>query len=169
MNKFDPYTLIPRFLVMLVLILASVQYGGAQGKVLADVISHMSGNDKVDLCGILPCFSETVLNPNNALTEDNTYARLLASPGLLAGLASYNGVIELKFSETRPADSWSYVQIDGDVTLLRALLGGSLGELLGDVLGVVLLGNQEITIDAPMGSSSVLSRSSKQSFSTECV
>src|SRR5699024_11788822 len=58
-----------------------------------------------------------------------TYARLLASPGLLAGLASYKGVIELKFPDTRPAGSWSYVQIDGDVSLLRALLGGSLGEL----------------------------------------
>src|SRR5690625_3580485 len=175
MNKFDPYTLIPRLLMMLVLILASVQYGGAQGKVLADEVTDMSGNDKMTSllgCGTLglqPCYDPTVQNPNNALTEDNTYARLLASPGLLAGLASYKGVIELKFSETRPADSWSYVQIDGDVTLLRALLGGSLGELLGDVLGVVLLGNQEITIDARMGSSSVLSRSSNQSFSTERV
>src|SRR5690606_12089064 len=111
----------------------------------------------------------TVLNPSNALEDDETYARLLASPGLVAGLGSYDGVIELKFPETLDEDTWSYVRIAGDNSLFDALLGGSLGDLLGDVLGVVLLGNQEITIDARLGGSSVLSRSSTAGFDTDRV
>lgn len=147
----------------------------AQTKILAKEVMYTSGDDKMTSligCGSLvlePCYAPTVLDPNNALIEDNTYARLLASPGLALDLGSYNGIIELKFQETIPANQWSYVRIDGNNDLLRALLGGSLGELLGGVLGAVLIGNQEITIDARMGSNSVLSRNSNQSFDTDRV
>src|SRR5699024_8205620 len=76
---------------------------------------------------------------------------------------------ELKFPQTLDADTWSYVRIAGDNTLFDALLGGSLGEVLGDVLDAVILGGQEITIDARMGGNSVLSRSSSAGFETDRV
>lgn len=147
----------------------------AQTKILADEVTHTSGNNKNTLTGCgplgaLPCINQpTVQNPNNALEDDNTYARLLASPGLALDLASYDGIIELKFNETLSADTWSYVRINGNNDLLRALLGGSLGEALGSILGAVLIGNQEIVIDARMGSTSVLSRNSNQEFNTDRV
>src|SRR5690625_3238906 len=147
----------------------------AQTKILADEVTYTSGDDKmISLlgCGFLgtsPCYEATVQNPNNALTEDDQYARLLASPGLLAGLGSYKGVIELKFAQALEADTWSYVRINSDTGILKALLGGSLGDVLSDVLGVVLIGNQELTFDARMGSTSVLSRSSTQNFGTDRV
>src|SRR5699024_1879345 len=153
------------FLLLLILLPLGNLNAEAQEKVLADEVTHTSGN-KPQLIGNGP---PTVEDPNNALQDDNSYARLLASPGLVAGLGGFNGVIELKFAETLPADTWSYMHIDGDSDLLRALLGGSLGELLGDVLGYVLIGNQEITIDARMGSNSILSRSSTQGFDTDRV
>ena len=147
----------------------------AQTKILADEVTHTSGNNKNTLTGCgplgaLPCINQpTVQNPNNALEDDNTYARLLASPGLALDLASYDGIIELKFNESLSADTWSYVRINGNNDLLRALLGGSLGEALGSILGAVLIGNQEIGIDARMGSTSVLSRNSNQGFNTDRV
>lgn len=147
----------------------------AQTKVLANEVTYTSGNDKMTSlvgCGPLllnPCYAPTVENPNNALANDNNYARLLASPGLALDLGSYKGVIELKFAQTLPADTWSYVRMEGDSELFKALLGGSLGNLLGDVLGYVLIGNQEVIIDARMGGTTVLSRSSTQGFGTDRV
>ena len=146
----------------------------AQTKVLTNQVTHTSGNKMTSLvrCGSLElgaCYAPTVQNPNNALVDDNTYARLLASPGLAVGLGSYKGVIELKFAQSLPANTWSYVRMKGDSDLFRALLGGSLGNTLGTVLGAVLVGNQEIIIDARMGGTSVLSRSSTQSFGTDRV
>lgn len=147
----------------------------AQTKVLANEVTYTSGNDKMTSligCGTLslePCYAPTVQNPGNAIINDDSYARLLASPGVAAGLGSYKGIIELKFAETRPADSWSYVKMKGDSSLFRALLGGSLGDLLGDVLGYVLTGNQEVIIDARMGGNSIHSRSSTQGFGTDRV
>src|SRR5699024_4095949 len=147
----------------------------AQNKILANQVSYKSGNDKMTSltgCGALglgPCYDPTVENPNNALVDNNTYATLLASPGVALGLGSYEGVIELQFPQTIPAEQWSYVRIGGDSNLFDDLLGGGLGNALGDVLQVVLIGNQEITIDARMGSTSVLSRSSTQEFSGDRV
>lgn len=158
-----------------VFIFASQTQTWAQTKVLANEVTYTSGNDKMTSlvgCGPLllnPCYAPTVENPNNALANDNNYARLLASPGLALDLGSYKGIIELKFAQTLPADTWSYVRMEGDSELFRALLGGSLGNLLGDVLGYVLIGNQEVIIDARMGGTTVLSRSSTQGFGTDRV
>lgn len=134
----------------------------AQTKVLANEVTHTSGNKPLSS-------TPTVESPNNALADDETYARLLASPGLAVGLGSYKGVIELKFEQPLPAETWSYVRMEGDSDLFRALLGGSLGNALGTVLGAVLVGNQEIIVDARMESTSVLSRSSTLGFGTDRV
>ncbi|MCH7396490.1 gliding motility-associated C-terminal domain-containing protein [Belliella sp. DSM 107340] len=136
-------------------------------KSLADEVTFTSGNNKMTSLlgcgfgGLSPCFTATVVNPNNALNDDGTFARLLASPGLLAGLSSYNGVIELKFPQTLSANTTTYIRIDGDSDLLGALLGGSLGDALADVLGSLLLGRQEIRVQARnSGGSTVLNRAS---------
>jgi uncharacterized repeat protein (TIGR01451 family) len=60
--------------------------------------------------------------------------------------------------------------VQGDNDLFGALLGGSLGDLLGDVLGAVLLGRQEIEIQARNSSGNiVLSRTSSEGFDTDRV
>ncbi|WP_169817532.1 T9SS type A sorting domain-containing protein [Algoriphagus vanfongensis] len=111
----------------------------------------------------------TVENPPNALMDDNSFARVLSSPGLILGGGAFQGEIELKFDSVLPANTWSYVRIEADQDLLGALLGGSLGDLLADVLGTVLLGRQEIEIQARNGSSQVLSRTSTQGFDIDRV
>src|SRR5690606_15403647 len=148
---------------LLLALLCSTNFYG-QTKVLADAVTYTSGN-KPGLINPPP----TVENPNNALADDDNYARLLASPGLAIGLGSYQGVIELQFPGTLPANTWSYVRLQGDGDLFKALLGGSLGNVLGGVLGAVLAGNQEMVFDARMGSTSVLSRTSTQGFGTDDV
>lgn len=145
----------------LLTLLCSTNFYG-QTKVLADAVTYTSGNKPLSS---IP----TVQNPTNATLDDNTYARLLASPGLAVGLGSYQGVIELQFPSTLPANTWSYVRLQGDGDLFKALLGGSLGNVLGGVLGAVLVGNQEMVFDARLGATSVLLRNSTQGFGTDDV
>ena len=152
-------------------------YSQAQAiKTLANEVTFTSPNDRmtsVTGCGLgnlLPCYGASVSNPSNALIDNNQFSRLFASPGLALGLASYDGELELKFPATLPAETWSYVRIGADQNLLQALLGGSLGDLLGDALGAVLLGKQEIEIQARnSGGTTVLVRNSTQGFDTERV
>ncbi|WP_192349227.1 T9SS type A sorting domain-containing protein [Algoriphagus sp. Y33] len=165
------------FLLCLLLFIDTFgQVLGQTTRMLADAVTFISPADKmVSLlgCGGLglnPCYNPTVENPGNALIDDGEYARLLASPGLLATLGSYDGELELQFPSTVPPETWSYVRIGADESLLQALLGGSLGELLGDVLGSVLLGNQEIEIQARNSSNVIVeSRTSTQGFDTDGV
>jgi len=137
----------------------------------ASVTSPSIGNSRYQLCLLLPCnFSNTVTNSANTQAENNNAASLFASPGLALGLGSYHGEIQLRFPSTVPANTWSYVRIGGDADLFRALLGGSLGNLLGTVLGSVLLGRQDIQIQALNSTNTaVLTRSSIQGFNTDRV
>ena len=168
-----------RFRISLAVILIGLTCSLAKAqetKVLADKVTFTSPADKMTSlvgCGFLnlnPCYSATVLNPGYATLEDNQYARLLASPGLLAGLGSYDGEIELQFPATVPADTWSYVRIGADENLLQLLTGGSLGKFLSTTLGLVILGEQEIEIDVRNSSgTTVLNRNSTQGFDTDDV
>src|SRR5690606_11475716 len=99
-----------RFIYTLVLVPLLLVSPGSVGEVmgqekeLANEVTYTSPNNKAG--GLLGPFNmPTVLNPSNALEDDETYARLLASPGLVAGLGSYDGVIELKFPETLDEDT----------------------------------------------------------------
>ncbi|WP_026956701.1 DUF7507 domain-containing protein, partial [Algoriphagus vanfongensis] len=144
----------------------SMEAHSQASKELAVEVSHTTG---IKPLGWIPR-SGTVENASNALVDDNSYARVLASPGLLLGGGSFQGAIELKFATERPANTWSYVRIGADQDLLGALLGGSLGELLADVLGTVLLGRQGIEIQARNAVDGiVLSRTSTQGFDTDEV
>jgi adhesin/invasin len=147
----------------------------SQTKVVANHVVATTTDQKYNVCTVLgvkvPCapFVSTVENPSNAQTDDNLYSRLHASPGLVLGLGSYKGGVVLTFPEDIPADQWSYVRISADNSLLQALLGGSLGKTLGTVLGAVLLGNQEIEIEALDNTTSRLKRTNTEGFDTDRV
>ena len=158
------------FFICFLWMFVSVSVNG-QTKVVADQATVTTpGNGRYEVCIVLPCnYSPTVQNVTNATVEDEQYARMYASPGLLAGLLSYKGGIEFTFPQTLPANQWSYVRIGANDGLLRALLGGSLGNTLGTVLGAVLLGNQEIEIEALQNTTSRLKRTNTQGFDTDRV
>ncbi|WP_348700904.1 Ig-like domain-containing protein [Leeuwenhoekiella blandensis] len=102
-----------------------------------------------------------VTNASFAVDGDlNTTAELDASSGIVAGIGAYDSFIEIGYAAPVPANTTTFVRIDTEDELLRVLLGGGLGNLLGDVLGVVLVGNQEFTIEARSGSTTVLSADS---------
>uniref|UniRef100_UPI001C94D53E immunoglobulin domain-containing protein n=1 Tax=Echinicola salinicaeni TaxID=2762757 RepID=UPI001C94D53E len=158
------------FLTALLLFQAFMSFG--QGtKTVADELTYSSPNVPASLAESLGPSSgytkETVENPDNAAVDDDNFARLLASPGLLLGLGSYGGEIELKYPSMRSANTTSYIRLDADGNLLDALLGGNLGELLGSLLGIVALGEQEIIVTAKNVSMDVYSRSSQDGFNID--
>ncbi|UOX33210.1 gliding motility-associated C-terminal domain-containing protein [Flavobacterium sediminilitoris] len=97
--------------------------------------------------------SEVDNSGNAADLDQTTFAVVRASTGIAVGIGSYSGHLELEFPTTLPANTTSYVKIESDDNLLEVLLGGSLGNILSDVLGIVLIGNQEFTIQAKMNNS----------------
>lgn len=90
-------------------------------------------------------------------------ARVRASSGVAAGIGAYSGHLELQFGQLLPANTTSYIKIQTDDNLLPSLLGGNLGGLLADVAGVLLIGNQEFTVQARNGSTPVLTGNSETS------
>ena len=130
-----------------------------QTKVLADEITYSSPNVPDGLLDFPPYDQETVENPLNAVDGDaGTFARLNASPGLLAGLGAFGGTIELKFpgASNLPAGTTSYIKLNASDALLSALLGGSLGDLLGDVVSTVALGAHVFDVEAIDNSDAVV-------------
>ncbi|MGJ8738451.1 MAG: gliding motility-associated C-terminal domain-containing protein, partial [Zobellia laminariae] len=105
----------------------------AQDKVYVDAISS---EDEVTLS-------------NNAIDSDlTTNATIRASSGLALGLGAYDGHLELTYPTTLPVNTTSYLKIESEEDILSSLLGGSLGGLLSDITGVVLIGNQEFSVEA---------------------
>ena len=112
--------------------------------------------------------TDHVDNPNNAISNsETTFAQLNSYGGIAVGLGSYSGQLELKFPTTLAAGVTTYVRINSDPDLLKALLGGSLGNLLANVLGTVVLGNHYFNIQARNGSTAVLSGTSTTPFTTD--
>ncbi|MBD8487797.1 gliding motility-associated C-terminal domain-containing protein [Echinicola sp. CAU 1574] len=150
------------------LVLHSFMSYGQSTKTLANEVTYSSPNVPANLAESLGPSSGyslvTVENPDNAIVDDENFARLLASPGVLLGLGSYNGEIELKFPSTLDANTTVYVRAEGSDDLFGLLLGGNLGELLGDVLSLVALGEQAFTIVARDGTNDVFSRSTTEGF-----
>jgi len=80
-----------------------------------------------------------------------TKADLVAKSNTLV-FAGYDASIELEFASQLPANTPSYVKITTEDNLLRSLVGGSLGGLLSNLLGILLTGNQEFVVEAPLNS-----------------
>lgn len=109
--------------------------------------------------------SDHVTNPTNATSSsETTFAQLNSYGGVAVGLGSYSGQLELKFPTTLPAGVTTYVRINSDTGLLKALLGGSLGNVLANVLGTVVLGNHYFNIEARNGTTAVLTGNSTGGF-----
>jgi len=105
--------------------------------------------------------TDHVVNGSFAVDGDlNTTAELEANSGLALGIGAYDSFIEIGYDTPVAANTTTFIRIDTQDELLRVLLGGGLGNLLGDVLGVVLIGNQEFTVEARSGTTTVLSADS---------
>ena len=158
-KKFN-YSLVLSFL----LVLTTLASYGQGTKSLADEVTYYSPNVPAGLFDAPPYDKETVENPDNAELDDENFARLLASPGIIAGLGSYNGELEITYPSTVSANTTTFIRVDSGDGLFDLLLGGSLGESLGDLLSIVALGEQEFTITARNGATDVYSRSTADGF-----
>ena len=97
----------------------------------------------------------------NAIDSNlQTQAEIRASSGFAAGLGAYSGNLEIEFPQSLSANTTSYVKIDTEDHLLACLIGGNLGTLLADIAGTILVGNQEFTVEAKNGNTTILSGSS---------
>jgi gliding motility-associated-like protein len=133
----------------------------AQSFIYANEVSFVSSGSRV-------------LNPQNAIsTATETFATVRSNAGLAAGLGSYQGEIELKFSTVVPAGRTTFIRIDnGNPDLLNVLLGGNLGNVLTNVVGSVALGNRYFEAGARLGTgaaNNVLSGDSSNPFSTDRI
>ncbi|NHN24522.1 DUF11 domain-containing protein [Flavobacterium jejuense] len=107
-------------------------------------------------------YSQNIVSESNVDNSVNasdqnqsTYAVVRASTGIAVGIGSYSGHLELEFPTTLPANTTTYVKVEAEDNLFDVLLGGSLGNLLSDVLGIVIIGNQEFTIQAKLNNTVV--------------
>lgn len=125
-----------------------------QNKIVANQLISTSGNTRMTsaigcgLLNLLPCYSPSVINPTNALVDNNNFARIFSGTGLVASIGSYEGFLEVQFPSMQTANTPVYIRINADGSLLQSLLAGSLGNALSTILGGVLLGNQSIEVDA---------------------
>lgn len=97
---------------------------------------------------VAPVCATTLIDASNAndlsnLFDDDfdSFATLQSGAGVLLGLGQLEGFVELGYNAEVPANTTSYVRIDFEDTVLKQLLGGSLGNLLTSVVDGLLLGN----------------------------
>lgn len=109
---------------------------------------------------IAPICATTLVNASNAndlshLFDDNfdSYATLQSGSGILLGAGQKEGFVELAYQDVVPANTTSYVRIDFEGSLLKQLLGGSLGNLVTGLVDGLLLGNHyfKVTVKATDG------------------
>jgi len=156
------------FSFCLLLLLGAIGEGYGQTKVLANEATFASPNvprTLLENLGIGAPSQRTVENSTNATNEQNTFARLNASPGLLAGLGAFGGTLELKFPGAKiPGGTTTYIKLNASDNLLSALLGGSLGNVLNSLLSTVALGAHVFTIQARDGNTVVYTANSLNQF-----
>lgn len=107
--------------------------------------------------------SENEVDNNFNAIDGNqtTYATVRASTGIALGVGAYSGHLELEFSSTVSANTTTYVKVEADDNLFDVLLSGGLGNLVSDVLGIVLIGNQEFTVQVKMDNTVLLTGNSE--------
>jgi hypothetical protein len=112
--------------------------------------------------------TNVVDNAPNAANSSNTFATVRSYGGIALGIGDYSGELELRFPNNIPANTTTFIRIDGDGTLFETLLSGNLGNTLAGVLGTVVLGNHIIEAGARNSSgTTVLSGTSSGGFVNE--
>lgn len=89
-------------------------------------------------------------NPTYAGDADmSTHAVLKGKAGLLFGIGATSGYVTTTYPSALPSGTELHIGLsqDGDFTLLKTLLGGSLGALINGVLGDLVLGTPKIKIE----------------------
>ncbi|MCH7396482.1 gliding motility-associated C-terminal domain-containing protein [Belliella sp. DSM 107340] len=105
-------------------------------------------------------FQENVNNGTNAVDGQlDTFARLTSNSGLALGIGASVGILEINFPNSIPANTSSYIKLDFDIEVLRALLGGSPSGLGTNLLQNDLFGNHTLEIQARNGNDIILSGS----------
>src|SRR5699024_6609286 len=87
------------------------------------------------------------------LFDDNfdSYATLNSGAGFLLGLGNkYEGYVEMGYNQTMSAGTTSYVRIDFDETILKALISGSLGNIVTGLLDGLIMGDHYFEVEAKM-------------------
>ncbi|MBE8720683.1 Ig-like domain-containing protein [Sphingobacterium pedocola] len=119
------------------------------------------------------CANTTVVSSLNAddpqfATDDNfdSYATIRSDAGILVGLGSRAGHLEVNFPSEVPAGKTTYIRIDYDEDVLNSLLAGSLGDVVGGLVNGLVLGNHFFEVQLKNGAAENLNTSSANLFSS---
>src|SRR5690625_3199729 len=143
MSKSTSFPPIPRFLMMILLILASISYGSAQDKQYATSQENGKNRATIILGALSTGYSSTtnssianVENPDNAVDADeNTYATMKARNVSLL-IADYSGEawLQMNFPSAIEANTTTYIKIGEPETKGLSL---DLLETVGGLLGLL--------------------------------
>ncbi|WP_050767812.1 Ig-like domain-containing protein [Sphingobacterium spiritivorum] len=119
------------------------------------------------------CANTSIVSMSNVDDAQNavdanfdSYATIRSDAGILVGLGSRQGQLEVSFPSAVPVGKTAYVRIDYDQDVLKSLLAGSIGELVGGLVNGLVLGNHYFEVQLNNGGGApLLSASSANSFS----
>jgi len=94
----------------------------------------------------------------------DSYATIRSDAGILVGLGSGTGHLEVAFGAPVPAGKTAYIRIDYDESVLKSLLAGSLGDVIAKTLDNLVLGNHYFDVVLTNAGSPVLSASGSNTF-----
>lgn len=103
-------------------------------------------------------FAYNTIDGNN-----ESYATLYADDGTLLSAGQKNGMIQMAYTSTVPANTTSYIRIDMEKEVLEKLLGGTLGQVIDGALGLVI-GKHYFEVEAFSGNTSVTKSVSNNGF-----
>lgn len=108
-------------------------------------------------------YANAVISENQVISSSQAIdgnllssAVINANSGLALGIGAFSGHLEIQFPNVIPVNRTSFIRLNTQDDLLPFLLGGNLGGLLADAAGLVLLGNQEFSIEVKNNNTSIL-------------
>ena len=117
------------------------------------------------------CANTTIVSSSNAddpqMAVDgnfDSYATIRSDAGILVGLASRTGHLEVNFPAQVPAGKTTYIRIDYDQDVLKSLLAGSIGDEVGGLVNGLVLGNHFFEVQLKDGATETLNTSSATLF-----
>ena len=88
-------------------------------------------------------------NTSNAGGANGAFATVRSYGGVSAGIGAYSGALKLEFTDLVPANTTTYIKVDGeDNGLFDSLLGGSLGALLSSEAETATFGDHYVEVTA---------------------